>query len=153
MVSPPITPSSFPPVLHTSASEVGEDSPVTAAHRQAAYDAFDRWAKKCADRPLDATRNEHTAVANLLATVAQDAPIVRSGEQVARHLLVPEVVASCIRNGKDFKGVSYACQTVKNTLDDWSRKGIPGTAEPEKNRRPVNRPLTTAQVFDPEAAR
>lgn len=152
MVSPPITPSSFPPVLHTPASVKGE-SPVTETHRQAAYAAFDHWSQIDRNEPLDALKDEHRPISRMLEVVAQCPPIVRGGEQVARHLLVPQVVLWLEKNRKPFKGIRYATQVVENALDEWGRKGVPGADRSSSTSRPAAPALTGSLVFDPEAPR
>jgi hypothetical protein len=123
MVSPPITPSSLSPpptYLGGGAEEIPQS--IFSPTQQ----AFDRWSNVSRGHPCRWENNEWTPLRALLLDAMQSTPIARGGEVIPRQNLVPQAADWARENGKDFKGIKYAAATVKNLLDEWAKRGMPG---------------------------
>lgn len=73
---------------------------------------------------LKTWENEHAAIWSMVDVVSQDTPIVRGGEQVRRHLLIPQAVEVLKNKGRRFKNPAFAAGCVKSELSDWANAGI-----------------------------
>jgi hypothetical protein len=126
MVSPPVPPLPLSPSPHIPGVE-GSTAPVPDELRQATLQAFDLWSRASRNRPVVPEQNEHRPLLDLLEVVMQDPPIARGREVIPRQNLVPQAVEFCRLDRREFKGPKYAAAIVRNLLDEWALKGVPGS--------------------------
>lgn len=152
-VSPPTTLSSLPPSSHTPRGREGPDhagpaSPVTEAHRRAAFDALNRWSNVSARKPIDEIHGDHGKVNAMLDHLATEPPIVQGKNLVHQHLLAAAAADHLRQKGKPFKSIAYAITCVKSELADWVTRGPPGADLKPANGHPAPRRPVVARDND-----
>lgn len=161
MVFPPTSPLSLPPNSLSAREEIsGRPDPDEIPDEivQLAFSAFDLWSRKSRQYGLIDIQNEHRKVREMLTVVSQNPPVILpTGTAAKQQNVVPQAVEVLIRQGKDFKSISFACGCVRTTLEDWQRTGMPG-AKPQRANG-AHRPSipsatkTVLRDYGPELAR
>lgn len=107
--------------------EIEPITPAMVQARDAAMVAFERWSGMRPPvgrgHPLD-WGTEPPRVQALANSLVDAPPIIRSGEQIPAHLMIPQAVEMLIKRDRPFKDISYAISTVRSELAAWSRDGI-----------------------------
>jgi hypothetical protein len=123
-------------------AEEGETG--TPEDRESCRSAFDRWSHVSRKRGISIEQNEGRKVHELMKLLSQGAPVVRGRESIPAFKLIPLAADGLREEGADFKGIAYACTSVKNRIAEWIANGM----SPPKKDDPPRRKLTSVIQYD-----